>query len=125
MSVVEPELVKDKAQLSEDELDKFTKSGLETIKQGKAAVVLLAGGQGTRLGFNHPKGMYKIGLNSEKSIFQVLVERFLRAQMLAHGAKEVTPEIQKCKMLIMTSQSNHNETYNFFKSKKFFGAEEK
>lgn len=69
LEVVEPELVKDFSSLSKEDLDKYTESGNQIIKSGKAAVVLLAGGQGTRLGFNHPKGMYKIGLHSEKSIF--------------------------------------------------------
>ena len=43
--------------------------GLELIKQGAVNCVILAGGQGSRLGFDHPKGMYNIGLKSEKSIF--------------------------------------------------------
>jgi len=65
--------------LSKEDLDKYTATGSQIIKSGKAAVVLLAGGQGTRLGFKHSKGMYKIGLLSGKSIFQVLVEKFIRA----------------------------------------------
>lgn len=69
MQVVEPELVKDKNDISEPDFDRIKKIGLETVKEGKAAVVLLAGGQGTRLGSNDPKGMYNIELHSQKSIF--------------------------------------------------------
>jgi UDP-N-acetylglucosamine/UDP-N-acetylgalactosamine diphosphorylase len=86
-------------------------------------VVILAGGQGSRLGFDHPKGMYNIGLPSNKSIFQILAERFLKIQMLAHGHEKLTPASQKCKMLIMTSALNHNETVKFFKDNKYFGGQ--
>lgn len=44
--------------------------------------------------------------------------------MLAHGEQKVTPAMQRCKMLVMTSQSNHNQTVNFFKTNKYFGAQE-
>ena len=47
----------------------FREKGFDLIRKGKVAVCCLAGGSGTRLGFNHPKGMYKIGLPSGKSIF--------------------------------------------------------
>lgn len=67
--------------------------------------------------------MYNIGLSSGKSIFQILAERFLRAQMLAHGAEKLTPEVQKCKMLVMTSALNHDETAKFFKDNNYFGGE--
>ena len=45
--------------------------GLKLISEGKAALLTLAGGQGSRLGFEHPKGMYVCEFNTPKSIFQM------------------------------------------------------
>lgn len=53
-------------------------AGLQAIREGKVASVILSGGQGTRLGFDGPKGMYRIGLPSGKSIFQLMAERSIR-----------------------------------------------
>ena len=49
--------------------------GKKAIKEGKLAAVTMAGGQGTRLGHNGPKGTYDIGLNSHKSLFELLCDR--------------------------------------------------
>lgn len=109
---------------SEEQTQQYAATGLELIKAGDVTCVILAGGSGSRLGFEHPKGMYDIGLPSRKSIFQILTERFLRVQMLAHGQENLMDTTQfKCKLLIMTSGNNHDETVTFFQQHSFFGAQ--
>ncbi|RHY30757.1 hypothetical protein DYB32_004053 [Aphanomyces invadans] len=88
--------------------------GTEAIRQGKVAALVLSGGQGTRLGFAGPKGMYNIGLPSEKSLFQLFSERILRLEALVG----VTGKIP---FYIMTSVMNHDTTEVFFKQHEYFG----
>lgn len=98
-------------------------AGLRLIGAGKLAVLLLAGGQGTRLGSTAPKGCYNIGLPSKKSLFQLQAERVLRLQTLAAqqaGGAEVPP----MRWYIMTSPATDAETKKHFRDHGFFGLKE-
>lgn len=57
--------------------DEFYKIGMDAIKKGQVGAVLLAGGMGTRLGSDNPKGMYNIGINKDVYIFQRIVENLM------------------------------------------------
>jgi UDP-N-acetylglucosamine/UDP-N-acetylgalactosamine diphosphorylase len=94
--------------------------GLAEIAEGRAAVIVLGGGQGTRLGFDFPKGMYNIGLPSGKSLFQLYAERVAKLQTLvaaagSNGVPVVVP------LLVMTSPLNHATTADYFAANNFFG----
>lgn len=87
--------------------------GLNAIKEGKVAVLLMAGGQGTRLGSADPKGCYDIGLPSGKSLFQLQAERIGRLAEVAGGAG--------IPWYIMTSGPTRRPTEEFFEKNAFFG----
>ena len=68
---IEPIEAKDEETLTEDEKNELIKIGEEAIKNKKYAVIMMAGGQGTRLGHTGPKGTFDFGLDSHKTIFEV------------------------------------------------------
>lgn len=96
----------------EQRKEEFTKCGLDAIKAGKVGAVLLAGGMGTRLGSDAPKGVYNIGLTKDVFIFQRLVENLLD---VVRQADTWIP------LYIMTSDKNHDTTTAFFREKNYFG----
>ncbi|KAG9126606.1 UDP-N-acetylglucosamine pyrophosphorylase [Ceratobasidium sp. 392] len=96
----------------------FRKIGLQAIADGKVGVLLMAGGQGTRLGSSDPKGCYDIGLPSHKSLFQYQAERIARLQVLASGGTSPTVKIP---WYVMTSGPTRKATETFFTQNEFFG----
>ena len=86
--------------------------GKKAIKEGKLAAVTMAGGQGTRLGHNGPKGTYDIGLDSHKSLFELLSDN------LKEEGKKYDVIIP---WFIMTSRENNKDTVEFFEKHKYFG----
>jgi len=103
--------------------------GIEVIARSEVAALVLAGGQGTRLGFEGPKGMYDIGLSSGRcTLFQLLAERLKKLQQLASDHIDDSSTGSKtsciCPFYIMTSPINHEQTIIFFKENDYFGLSE-
>merc|ERR1712203_1212940 len=105
---------------SDRELASYANASYEEISKGKVGILLLAGGQGTRLGTSYPKGMYNVGLPSQKTLFQLQSERILSLQRLA---EKKTGRSGKITWYIMTSASTVKPTSQFFENNNYFGLE--
>jgi UDP-N-acetylglucosamine/UDP-N-acetylgalactosamine diphosphorylase len=103
----------------DEEIESWYSSGLDLVAQGKVAVVLMAGGQGTRLGSSDPKGCFNIGLPSGKSLFQIQAERIRKVQQLAEKKHEKIGVVVP--WYVMTSGPTRKPTEEFFQQHKYFG----
>lgn len=100
----------------EEKKAQFKATGMAAIRNCKVGAILLAGGQGTRLGFDKAKGMYNIGVNKELYIFEQLIENL----------KKVTNEAGAfVPLYVMTSDKNDEQTRAFFEEHNFFGYDKK
>jgi UDP-N-acetylglucosamine/UDP-N-acetylgalactosamine diphosphorylase len=97
-------------------------AGLEHVSQNTVGVVLMAGGQGTRLGSSAPKGCYDIGLPSKKSLFQLQAERIYKVQKLAAKAHDKHEAV--IPWYVMTSGPTRGPTEAFFRENNYFGLKE-
>ena len=92
--------------------EEFRKKGLDAIREGKVGAVLLAGGQGTRLGYDKAKGMFNIGVHKTLYIFEQLIQNLL----------DVTREAEAwVPLYVMTSHKNDADTRAFFEEHQYFG----
>jgi UDP-N-acetylglucosamine/UDP-N-acetylgalactosamine diphosphorylase len=108
----------------EEQIKEWYDAGLDLIAEDKVAVVLMAGGQGTRLGSSDPKGCFNIGLPSNKSLFQMQAERITKIQQLARKKKGLD-EDATVPWYVMTSGPTRKPTQEFFEKNKYFGLDKK
>lgn len=110
---IEPVTAINPEKLDKCELNEYIKLGEETVKTGKYAIAIMAGGQGSRLEHKGPKGTFQLQLNSKgKTLFEIALDK------LKH-AKEKYNITLRC--YIMTSPENHNETVLYFENNNYFG----
>lgn len=103
----------EKNMYTREELSYYTEIGEREIKSGSFAVVTMAGGQGTRLGYKGPKGTYEIDFEPEKkSLFQIMCEDI---QRINKKFNIIIP------WYIMTSEENDQQTKDFFKTHNYWG----
>lgn len=103
----------DKYRIDEERYNQLKNVGENVIKNNHYAVVTMAGGQGTRLGHDGPKGTFLLGVEPEpKYLFQLLAENLIRHNK-AYGIT--------LNWYIMTSTENNDQTISFFKEHKYFG----
>ena len=88
------------------------KRATEALAAGKVGTLLVAGGQGTRLGYDHPKGMYPVGPVSDRSLFQIHIEKILGT------AKRYNTRVP---LYLMTSPATHEETVAYLEDNNRFG----
>lgn len=111
------------AEIDEELRETWTQAGLKAIAENQVAVILMAGGLGTRLGSDDPKGCYNVGLPSGYSLFQIQAHKILRVQKLAKDKYPGTDSV--IMWYVMTSFHTRQPTETFFAKNDFFGLDKK
>lgn len=102
-----------KKKLSKSIIEEYSNLAKEILRKNKLCVITMAGGQGSRLGVNGPKGMFKLNIDGKlKSFFEINCEKLIKAN------KQYNIEIL---WLIMTSKENDLQTQEFFRNNNYFG----
>ncbi|CAK9188705.1 unnamed protein product, partial [Sphagnum troendelagicum] len=104
---------------SKEQIEDYRQRGLKAVAQGAVGVLLLAGGQGTRLGVDYPKGMFDVGLPSKKSLYQIQAERIRRLEQLAN--QRCNTKAATIPWFIMTSEHTKHLTEEYFCDHDYFG----
>jgi UDP-N-acetylglucosamine/UDP-N-acetylgalactosamine diphosphorylase len=94
------------------EREEARRLGEQLLQSQQVAVLIVSGGQGSRLGFHGPKGKFPISPIKKKSLFQIFAET-LRALQIRYRAT--------IPFLIMTNPENHRETRQFFEMNQYWG----
>ncbi len=92
--------------------ERASAAGLEALSAGHIGALIVAGGQGSRLGFEHPKGMYPVGPISGVSLFQILLEKIAARARVAG---------MRIPLYLMTSPATHAETLDYLRANENFG----
>lgn len=108
-----------------DKEKEWREVGIKAVADGRVGVLLMAGGQGTRLGSSDPKGCYDIGLPSHKSLFQYQAERIARLQTVAEEEQGKSKGSVIIPWYVMTSGPTRKPTVAFFEKNNYFGLDKK
>ena len=92
--------------------DQAHQRGQQALAAGQVGVILVAGGQGTRLGSDQPKGMFPVGPVSGASLFQILIEKIIARSRMAG---------MRIPLYLMTSPATHRETLSYLRANENFG----
>jgi len=101
----------EKSKLTEKKKEEYKIKGRNILKEGTYAVVTMAGGQGTRLGHNGPKGTFMLGIKPDKSLFEIFCDKLKK---IKNKYNVVIP------WYLMTSKENNAETVQFFEKNNYF-----
>ncbi len=109
---IEPLKYVDKQALPSYKAKQYCNTGIKAIKSGNIGVITLAGGQGSRLGFNGPKGSFTLDTSPKKSLFEIVCD-YIRLASLKYNVS--------IPWYIMTSTNNYFDTIDFFEHNNYFG----